>query len=139
MKNAVVRLGLWLIVVLLVSFSCKEEAEPLTAEQRVTAVLTSGTWKVKSLYIDGIESKAYADLTLNFTTTSFTAANGVPMWPTTGTWSFLDDSAVAIKRNDDVYLNLNVVDDNTLELNIFWSIPSTSFDPKGSHTFLLYK
>lgn len=123
--------------------SCGGSVEPEAESQRVTALLTSGTWKIDKLYIDQIESSSYPDLTLNFTATSFTAANGEPVWPSTGTWSFSDDSGETMVRNDQLNVSVSAVDANNLELQLDWSLqtvgPGRQGSVKGSHVFTFHK
>ena len=143
MKTIVRTFYLLLIAAIPFISSCGGSEDSETEAQRITAILTSGTWKIDKLYVDGVESSSYTDLTLNFTATNFTAANGEPVWPSTGTWSSFDDTALTMVRNDQVNVSINAIEADNLELRLDWSLqtlgPGRQGSVKGSHLFMFHK
>jgi hypothetical protein len=118
--------------------------EPMSNEEKVSQLLIgSGTstkvWKMKSVTVDGVDkSTVYSGLILKFSEGQFTATNGEPVWPASGTWSFSSSEATAIKRNDGTEIQV-IVTETSLTLTMSWS--KTTFEPgrvgsvSGQHKF----
>jgi hypothetical protein len=123
MKALFVKAAL-LVFILIFLFSiggCGSDPAPSAKEKTIEA-LTSGTWKVQGVSVDGADQSAvYLGLTINFTTTGFTATNGDPVWPSFGTWSFKDETAKIIIRNDGLEISLEEVSLSKLVLKLIWS------------------
>lgn len=102
---------------------CGSSSDPAPSEaQRVTSLLKTGTWKIQSVTVDGAnQNSLYASLTLNFTDTNFTSANGEPVWPASGSWSFTSDEATSFKRNDGVLVSILDVTGTSLILQLTWT------------------
>ncbi|MEK6780419.1 MAG: hypothetical protein AABY93_01855 [Bacteroidota bacterium] len=95
---------------------------PITKQEEVSAKLTSATWKMQTVTVDGIDkTSVYQDLSLKFSATSFTSANGGAVWPASGTWTFTTADATAIKRDDGLEVTLQEVTDTSLKLALTWS------------------
>jgi hypothetical protein len=109
--------------------SCKSKGEdpgpgPVqdTEAARVTKLLTSATWKLNSVTVDGVSKNMFSGMTLTFSTANgYTATKGDPVWTSTGTWSFTDDTAKGIIRNDQTIVNVESIDDNNVTLSLIWS------------------
>lgn len=98
----------------------KEEKE--IATDRVRNLLTSTTWKIQSVAVDGVDkTSSFTDHTLKFNSTHFTATNGDPVWPASGIWTFADDTAERIVRGDDIQVNIEEVSANKLVLSLMWT------------------
>jgi hypothetical protein len=92
---------------------------PVTPD--VAAMLRSGTWKVKTVTVDGTNQIGlFTGLTLTFSSSAFSAANGNPVWPTTGTWT-LNDAGTIITRGDGLTVTINNVTETALGLSLVWS------------------
>ena len=83
---------------------------PVSKQDEVKAKLTSPTWKMQSVTVDGADKTTlYKDLTLKFTASGFTSTNGGAIWPATGTWTFTTADATAIKRDEGLVVTLQEV------------------------------
>jgi hypothetical protein len=93
----------------------KEEDPQPSKQEEVTSLLTSTTWNISSVTVDGVdETGLYAGLTLRLTPTNYTSTNGVPVWPATGTWAFTTEEANAFQRSDGVLVE--IIPELSLEL-----------------------
>lgn len=125
---------------------CKDEDNNQEPSQQdvVTANLSSGIWKVQSVTVDGTDKTSiYSGLTLTFTSGSFATTNGGPVWPATGTWTFTDNTATTIKRNDGLEIQLQEVNISSLKLGLVWATNTLgsgrSESVKGQHVFTFGK
>lgn len=127
-------------------YSCKKDdpSPSVTVTEATTKLLTSTSWKVQSVTVDGVDQTSlFSGLVLSFTTSSFTTTSGNPVWPASGTWSFISEEAKKIQRNDGLEVTLNEISENKLVLSLVWS--KTIFGPgrnssmKGTHTFNFVK
>ena len=91
-------------------------------QDEVKAKLTSPTWKMQSVTVDGTDKTSiYKDLSLKFSASGFTSTNGGAVWPASGTWTFTSAEATAIKRDDGLVVTLQEVTDTSLKLALTWS------------------
>lgn len=101
--------------------SCKTD-NPVTPErERVSALLSSGTWNIDNVTIDGVANTSFAGMTLVFTRTTYTTTNGDAVWPATGTWSFADDTAKVVKRGDDIEVAIEAISEASMTLSLMWT------------------
>lgn len=65
------------------------------------------------------------------------------MWPAAGTWSFVDETAMVIKRSDNVTVTLKSISESNLVLALQWE--TTTFaggrasSVAGNHVFTFAK
>ena len=134
-----------LIAVAMALGSCKGSgADPEPKESdRVTALLVSGQWKLKSLTIDGVAKSSFPNLAITFTSSAYTASNGDPVWPSSGSWTFTDDTAKSIMRSDQTLVTIESIDANNLTLSLTWTKatigPGRSASVAGTHVFAMGK
>ncbi len=100
--------------------------DPSPAEQteidRVRALITNSAWKVQSLAVDGTDQSALVkNLAITFTTAGFTTVNGGAIWPASGTWSFIDETAKSFKRDDGIVVTVEDITATSLKLSLTWS------------------
>lgn len=121
-----------------------KEPAAQTDTERVQEILTSGTWKIQSVSVDGVDRTSdFANLQVIFNSGSFTATNGKLVWPATGTWSFTNDQATAFSRSDGVSVSIVEATDIRLVVELDWT--STTYGPgrvssvAGEHTFTFTK
>jgi hypothetical protein len=108
------------------------------------ALLTSGQWKMKAVTVDGVDkSSAFTNFTVSFSSTAFTSANGSPVWPASGTWSFTDAEQKSVKRNDDVVVTIKEITESQLTLSLSWTKSTLGAgrieSVAGVHSFTLTK
>jgi hypothetical protein len=133
--------GVVLFLLLLLVVACKKDKDPQPSAVELTVEkLTSSGWVLNKLTVDEVDQTSlFRDLTLSFTATSFTTTNGDPVWPTTGTWSFTDDTATEILRSDGVTIIIEEVSSTKLELSLMWDETSFAEGRKksieGNHVF----
>jgi len=121
---------------------CKKPIEEPSKRDVTKAMLMSGTWKIQSVTVDGVDkTSVYHDLTLSFTASGFTSTHGGPVWPATGTWTFTSDEATAIKRGDNVEVQILDITASALQLGLAWN--KTTFgrvsSVSGQHVFTFGK
>jgi hypothetical protein len=115
-----------------------------SASEIMTNQLTVNTWKVSSVTVDGTDQTSlFTNMTLTFTSASYTTANGGVVWPSSGTWTFTDKTATSIVRNDDLEIDITEVTANSLKLSLTWA--RNTFEPgrissvAGNHVFSFVK
>jgi len=106
---------------LLLVASCKKSNDPspsdITSQQ-----LTSATWKVSTVRVDGTDQTAlFSTMTLKFTATGYITTNGGAVWPANGTWAFVHENATTIKRDDGVEVTLTDVSEAGFKMTLIWS------------------
>lgn len=136
--------SLTLLSVLMLFSTCRKDADPLSPTERVTELLTNGSWSLVSLTVDDVDqSNLFPDLSITFTGSGFTAINGDPVWPGSGAWTFTDDSAEEFVRSDGVSVAIRSITENSLHLGLSWN--ETTLGPgrvssvRGTHVFILGK
>jgi hypothetical protein len=133
--------AIWIAVFSVSVFVGCDGGEPSIPEvERVAAILTSTTWRVESVTIDGVnETASFPGLTLRFNASSYTTTNGAIVWPASGTWSFADDTAKKIDRSDGVVLTLEDVSTTALTVSFDWEKTTLgegrAFSIAGKHEF----
>jgi len=122
MKNRNTLTTLLIAVIGLTLSGCgtSDDAAP-TEAQRVTALMKAGVWKVQQVTVDSQDQTAvYENLTLSFSDGTFTAVNGAPVWPASGTWTFDNDQATSFTRNDGLTVNIDNISGTSLVLRLVW-------------------
>ena len=128
---------------LLLAASCKKSNDPSPGDV-TTQQLSSATWKVSTVTVDGTDQTAlFSTMTLKFTATNYTTMNGGVVWPVSGTWSFVNENATTIKRDDGVEVALSVVNEAGFKMTLVWS-KSTFGSGRvasvaGTHVFTMVK
>jgi hypothetical protein len=100
-----------ILLSILLLASCGSDSSP-SASEVTTKQLTSSGWKISSVQVDGTDQTAlFTNMTLSFTATNYTTTKGGVVWPASGTWSFVDNTAKKIKRNDNVEVTIVEISD----------------------------
>jgi hypothetical protein len=116
------------LLTILLNFSACSSDKAISKQEEVTAALTSGLWKMKNVTVDGVDkTSTYKDLTLTFTSNSFTSPNGGVIWPANGTFTFIDGNATGIKRSDNLEVQIQEATTSSLKLGLSWA--KTTFGP----------
>ena len=105
-------------------------------------MLTANTWTMQSLTIDGVaDNTFFQGLKVTFTATGFTAVNGEPVWPASGTWAYTDANAQSFKRDDGVVVTIQNISATTLQVSIPWTQTTTGrvSSVSGTHVFTFTK
>ena len=141
MKNTILRTSLSAMILASILFivACDSSTGP-TAKEEATTLLTSSAWKMQSVSVDGTDqSTVYAGLAITFTATGFSTTKGGPVWPATGSWTFKDDTAKSIVRNDGIEVSLIEVTTSKLVLKLTWAKttigPGRAASVGGQNTF----
>jgi hypothetical protein len=87
----------------------------------MAALLKSGTWKVKTAKVDGTDQiSLFTGLSITFAASSFTASNGDPVWPASGTWT-LNATTKTITRGDGLVVTVgDGISETALTLTLDW-------------------
>jgi hypothetical protein len=143
------------VVFILFSFfflvGCKEPTIQPTEQERVTALLTSGTgkWVPKSgggITTQDIDVTAdlFKDFTIRFTATQIFTTGTTPVWLRQDTWQFKGTAAdVIIRGQDDQEITIQNISATELVLTLVWN--ETTFEGgrtrslQGEYEFVLSK
>jgi hypothetical protein len=121
MKNINIAASLFVIIGLLFLTSCKkDDPEPETA--RIQKILAANSWVIQTVTVNEVDqTNLFTGLTLSFTKTNYSTTNGGVVWPASGTWEFVDETAKTIVRNDGLQITINEVTNTSLKLSLTWS------------------
>lgn len=127
-------------VTLLLTFASCNNNDPSAAEV-ATGKLTAHPWKLKTATVDGTDQTAvYSGLQITFSTTGYSTISKTPSWSTVGTWKFIDESANAIVRNDNLEITIVELTDDQLKISYTWSSNTFASGRKesltGSHVLM---
>jgi hypothetical protein len=92
-----------------------------TEADKVSAALRAGIWNVSGVTVDGVVSNKFQNMTLTFSASTYSTTNGAVVWPASGTWSFTDQTAKVIRRDDNVDVTIDAVSATSLTLSLTWS------------------
>jgi PBP1b-binding outer membrane lipoprotein LpoB len=116
-KNSKTKISM-VAILLAAAFISGCHDEPSVSE-KVEGMLVSVTWNKPVVTIDGIDqSNLYQDFTITFTKTNYSTSGGSPLWPTSGTWKFTDETAKAIRLDENKEVQINEITETNLELAI---------------------
>ena len=123
------------LLVLMSMGSCKKKA----VKPDVAGMLKTGTWKVKTVTVNGVDQLSlFTGFSLSYSATSFSATNGAPVWPATGTWT-LNSEGTIITRGDGLAVNIDNITSTSLGLSLSWGKTTLgggrSTSVAGSHVF----
>ncbi|MBT1698875.1 hypothetical protein KK083_18420 [Fulvivirgaceae bacterium PWU4] len=129
-------------VVLLTTFSGCNKDEGESARARTERLLKSASWKLNKVTVDGVDqTNLYTGMILTAGVGTYTAQNGDPVWPSTGTWKLIDDKT--IDRDNGVTVTIEKLDENVLTLSLVWN--KTTYGAgrqqsvSGNHVFEMMK
>ena len=111
--------------------------------ERVTTLMSSGTWKISSVTIDGASNNTFAGMSLVYTKTSYTSTNGGVVWPASGTWLFKNETAKTITRSDGLEITIDSISETAFILSFLWAKGTLgggrSNSVAGKHVFTFKK
>lgn len=70
-------------------FACKKD-EPTVSQQVAILESLQGTWTVSEVRLDNALINEYSDFTLTINDKSYTTENGAPVWPSSGSFDFVN-------------------------------------------------
>lgn len=112
----------FLVVVLAISSCGGDSPEPSETEAQKATKLLIGTWTIQQVTVDGSDrSDIYKDLRITFSASSLSATNGGPVWPSTTSWDFTDDSGKTIVRGDGLNISVNELTNNRFVAALTWT------------------
>lgn len=113
-------------------------------KRRLQALLVSAQWKNPVVTVDRIDqSTLYQNFKIQFGHNTYTSFGGEPLWPTSGTWIFVDENATTLKLDGKLEIQISELTETNLEL-IFQNDNTTftsgrSMSIKGENKFRLKK
>jgi hypothetical protein len=113
-----IRLIILFLPLVLFHCSTSKDLTPLELTQRL---LINKNWDVTIVTVDGIARNIYPGLSINFQKSSFTASNGLDIFPASGTWSFSDSEGKRILRDDGLEISVESISEGQLILSFYWS------------------
>ena len=92
-----------LLSIILAMYSCsKDEGE--SAVTKTERLLTS-TWQLEKLTVDGVDQTTlFPALVITLSKGSYTAQNGAPVWPASGTWNLTDENTISRDNNTEIII-----------------------------------
>lgn len=122
----------------LVFSSCKKDDE--SAKDKNLKILVSGKWTMTDVFVDGVNrNDLFSGLTLTVSNNTYTTENGGPVWPASGTWTFVDKKANALLRNDGTLVSILTLTKTNLKLSLQWNDTTLGngkkSSVKGEHIF----
>lgn len=133
-----------LLVISSTLLNCGDEPIKISEQERVESLLLVGSWKIQQVKIDGSDkTQMFTDLTLKFANGSFTTTKGEPVWPSSGSWVFDDETAKSFTRTDGVAVNIEEINESSLRLSLLWTQTTygsgRSSSISGMHVFSFIK
>lgn len=123
-----IKLYLLIGALLIINLSCTEDE--LSDEEVTKQKLTESPWGDPMVTVDGVdESATYSDFSIDFSDGTYTSDNGEPIWSSSGTWEFKDNTGTIMILDGDLEVTINSVDDESLELVLQWE--QTTFELGG--------
>lgn len=116
-RNSMTKISIAIVLFAALSISsCNDEP---TVAEKVEGMLVSVAWSKPIVTVDGIDqSNLYQAFTITFTKTNYTTSGGSPLWPSTGTWTFKDESAKALLLDGTREVQINEITGTNLELAV---------------------
>lgn len=136
---------------LLTFIACSGDDDPgnnePSAQEAALKKLSAGTWNVSSVMVDNSnQTSLFNNLTIKFNENlSFSSSNGEPVWPSSGTFSFIDGATTTqVQRSDGVLFNIQELTDTSLKLSLQWNKTTIGKGGRnnsvnGQHIFTLNK
>jgi len=113
------------ITLLLLLANCSEEVTPddtlLTGLEKEQAViiekLSAFQWSASSFTRDNVDAFAeFTNLKLTFGNKTYSSQNGLHVWPSSGSWQFVEGKSDQVTRDDGIIIDVEV-DDTSLTLS----------------------
>jgi hypothetical protein len=108
----------------------------------VASLLKSGQWKLKTVKVDNADQMSlFTGLAITFSSSSYSATNGAPVWPASGGWT-LNAEGTVISRSDGLQININNITETSLDLSLVWekdTFGGRVGSVSGNHVFTLGK
>ena|SRR5688572_10836736 len=100
-----------------------DDPKPVESEkEKVTKLMTGSSWKIQTTTVGGVvHNELFQNFSITFNTTGFSTTNGDPVWPSSGTWSFTDDTAKAFTRSDGIVVTIEEISESGLVLSLTWT------------------
>lgn len=109
-----------LLVIISLAYTACDGNDP-DPKDNVLKQLT-GSWHISRVTVDGMDhTDLFDDFNLVIGTRQFSATNGEPVWPASGTWSFADDQANTFTRDDGIVVTIGSVSNARLSLSLMWT------------------
>ncbi len=115
MKNATVKIRITIVLVMAALLSCKDPVP--SAQEKSESLLMAAAWNKAVVTVDGVDhSDLYANFTIRFNKGTYISFGGSPLWSSTGTWVFTDESAKFINLDGKMEIQINDLTESNLEL-----------------------
>jgi hypothetical protein len=116
-----------------------------TPSDNAKTQLSANSWKAVAVTVDGTtdQTAVFKNFVLTFKDNTFTSTNGGVVWPASGTFTFIGDDGKSFKRNDNIPVTIDALNDTGLILSLTWA--STTLGGgrtnsiAGKYTFIFNK
>jgi len=130
-----------LCLVLVTYSSCKKDPDdpepPVpTAAETTTALLKGPAWVMSGVTVDGVVLDLYKNLNIAFTADAdgkngkYSSVNGGVLWPASGTWTFKNEEAKAMVRDDGLEITIEALTEKSMTIS-FTRTGDTVFEEGG--------
>lgn len=145
MNKRIYPYGITALVILITTliFSSCGSKDPSPKETNIK-LLTNGTWTINSVKVSGVDkTNLFTGMTITFTETDYTAVNGGPIWGSSQSWSFIDNSAKSFSISSGVEVDIIELTGTSLIIELTWD--KTTLDGgrtksvEGRHEFIFTK
>lgn len=106
------------ILSLLLLIGCSKEE--VTPNEKTEKLLRAQVWELTVTKIDGLVDAKYDGLTLSFGSNTYTTTNGGSLWPSSGTWEFVNKKGNKILRDDGLEITIISVNADQLVMSFYW-------------------
>lgn len=130
------------LVLIIVMTTCSPSKTNSVERNMIVSRLVANAWVVRSVSVDGVDRTGmYTGLIIQFSATNFQSMNGLPIWPISGTWTFLPGTVNKIVRNDGTAIDIAFSGSN-LTMTMTWpysSLGGRTQSIVGVHVFVFGK
>jgi hypothetical protein len=133
------------LVAMLGISSCKPDPPPPEpTRQEIVSKMLNGVWPtLSSVTIEGDDgAELFKGFSLAFSPTTYATTGTTPVWKRSGTWTFANEDATILTRDDGLEVTIENIDDKNLKLVLYWDHETSSDGGrtrslKGKHEFIL--
>ena len=114
--------GITSLVVLIATFTFSGCGSKDPSPKETTRnLLINGTWKINSVKVDGVDKTSlFTGMIITFNEHDYNAVNGGPIWGTSQSWAFIDNSAKSFSISSGVEVRILELTSSLLKVELTW-------------------
>jgi hypothetical protein len=132
-----------LLLLICIFAQCKKEPEITEAERVTRLLINGGNWSPQQITADGTDVlELFEGFTLRFqANNTYTSTGETPIWARSGLWSFTNDTAKIISKEDDNLVEIISISETGMVLRLNWDETTykdgRSASINGVHEFVM--